>query len=133
MQINYLAVLVCAIVFMALGFFWYSPMLFAKQWMKLVKKTEKDIKKDAKPQMYIAAFVIALIISYMLANIINIYQATGAINGAITGFWVWLGFTATTTATEYLFEGRPRYLYFINTGYQLVAFIIAGGILAVWK
>lgn len=36
LNINWLPVLVAAIANMAIGGFWYSPVLFAKQWMKLV-------------------------------------------------------------------------------------------------
>lgn len=34
--INYLAVIVCAIILWVLGAAWYSPALFAKQWMALL-------------------------------------------------------------------------------------------------
>ena len=33
--INYIAVLVSAVIGMAIGALWYSPLLFGKIWMKL--------------------------------------------------------------------------------------------------
>lgn len=131
--INYLAVFVSAIIFMVIGFLWYSPILFAKSWMKLVKKTEKDIKDGAKPYLYFAAFIMALLANYVLASVIGYYQATTALSGVMVGFWMWLGFTGATSATSYIFEGRPRDLFVINYGYFLVSMIITGAILAVWR
>ena len=42
--INYLAVLVAAIVIFVLGGLWYSPLLFAKRWTALQNRTEEQIR-----------------------------------------------------------------------------------------
>jgi hypothetical protein len=55
--INYLAVLVAALVPMIIGFAWYSPALFAKKWMAILGKTEEEIKKSwpgSNPQLSFA-------------------------------------------------------------------------------
>src|SRR5437868_3361495 len=96
-SINYLAVIICAIIFMIIGFLWYSPILFAKPWMKLVEKTEKDLKNGAKPHLYVGAFIMALLTNYVLANVIGYYHAVTVLGGAAVGFWMWLGFTAATS------------------------------------
>ena len=47
-DINYLAVFVAAIINMIIGSFWYSPLLFAKPWMRalnLDQKKMQDMKK----------------------------------------------------------------------------------------
>ncbi|MDO8656228.1 MAG: DUF1761 domain-containing protein, partial [Nanoarchaeota archaeon] len=41
--INYLAVLVAAIISMIVGAFWYSPYLFGKQWTELMNLAPKDM------------------------------------------------------------------------------------------
>ena len=43
MNINYLAVVVAAIVNMALGSLWYGP-IFGKAWIKMMKFSESDMK-----------------------------------------------------------------------------------------
>jgi hypothetical protein len=45
---------------------------------------------------------------------------------------VWLGFVATTLAVNTYFGGRTRALWLIDNGYQLLAFVLMGAILAVW-
>jgi hypothetical protein len=53
--------------------------------------------------------------------------------GMKTAFWVWLGFVATTSATNAIFAGRSRNLWVIDSGYFLVALLLNGWILAVWQ
>jgi hypothetical protein len=48
------------------------------------------------------------------------------------GFAVWLGFVTTVQLTGALFGKQPTKLYLINTGYQLVCYLIMGAILAKW-
>ena len=48
------------------------------------------------------------------------------------GFAVWLGFVTTVQLTSVLFAKQPLKLYLINTGYQLVCYLVMGAILAVW-
>ena len=50
-----------------------------------------------------------------------------------TGFWLWLGFVATTQLSTVIFEERNFGLYLLNVGYQLVACLVCGAVLAVWS
>jgi hypothetical protein len=47
-------------------------------------------------------------------------------------FAVWLGFVTTVQLTAVLFARKPFKLYAIDTGYQLVCYLVMGIILAVW-
>ena len=120
--INFLAVLVSAIATMVIGFLWYSPMLFANPWMRLMGIDPNDKAKLAELQKgagktYGLAFV---------ASVITIPY------GMKIGFAVWLGFVTTVQLTGALFGKQPTKLYLINTGYQLVCYLVMGAILAKW-
>ena len=135
-DINYLAVLVAAIAAMAIGFLWYGP-LFGKVWIRLMgfdklnKKEMDKMKEKGKKSMPIA-FVVSLIMSYILAHFVDYTQAATFADGAIAGIWLWLGFIATVQIGSVLWEGKPVKLYIINTLHYLVTLIVMGGILAVW-
>lgn len=136
-EINYLAVLVAAVIPMVIGSFWYSPVLFGNQWMKLAgfskEQIEKAKKDKAKMQKaYMGSAVAALLMSYVLANFVDYANAVTFVQGAMTGFWAWLGFAAASSLPSYLFEGRPVKLWKLNTGYNLVSLLLIGGLLAVW-
>ena len=133
--VNYLTVLVAAVLNMVLGAFWYSPALFGKSWMALTGFKPEDAQKRmaGARQAYAVSFIASFLTAYALARIIWYAQAHSVLAGAAIGLLTWLGFVATTHGTNYLFEGRPSRLYGINTGYHLVALIVMGALLAVWK
>lgn len=135
-SINYTAVLAAAVVNMALGFVWYGP-LFGKPWMKMMGYTKEDMEKAKKsgmmPKVYAAAFVAALVMAYVLSHFLQVGSAASAMTGATIGFWVWLGFIATTTLNMVLWDRKPVNLYLLTNGYYLVLFLVNGALLAVWR
>jgi hypothetical protein len=139
-HINWLAVLVAGIVIFILGGLWYSPVLFAKKWIALQNKTEEQMRAEAAaanmPLMYASAFLTGLIIAWAMAMVfahIANDMTLNAAHGALFGALLWLGFAATTSYATALFSGKPRQLWLIDSAYNLVSFVLAGIILAVWR
>lgn len=133
---NLLAVLVSAIIAMAIGALWYSPLLFGKTWMKLMKFSEKDINEAKKKGMiksYITSFVSTLIMVYIVGYLIDITDTINLISGAILGILFWLGFIATTMINGVLWKNKPIKLYILNISHYFIVLIIAGIILTVWR
>ena len=133
-DVNYIAVLVAAIVNMVLGFLWYGP-LFGKQWIQLMafdKKKMEEAKKKGMTKTYIVAFISTLLMSYILAHFVKYTQAATIAEGITAGVWLWLGFIATVQLSMVLWEGKPVKLYLINIAYYLVALSVMGAILSVW-
>ena len=134
--INYVAVLVAAVVYMVIGFLWYSPILFGRPWMKLVGMKEGSMQGNQKAMMKSMglSFLTALVMTYVLAHFVYYVSATTPTQGMQLGFWVWLGFVATMGANEYIFAVKPKpwKLYGINVGYILVSLLAMGAILAAW-
>ena len=137
MGVNLLSVLVAAIATMILGFLWYSPILFAKPWTAamgydLNDKAKMDEMRKGAGKLYGITFVASLLSAFVLAKIIDVTTVTSALYGMKTGFAVWLGFVTTVQLTSTLFKKRPIKLYLIDTGYQLVCYLVMGAILAKW-
>ncbi len=135
--INPWAVLVTSVATMVIGFLWYSPLLFARPWMRLMGYDPDDKAKLAEMQkeagkLYGIAFVATLIAAAVLAKIIDLTSVVSIFYGMKVGFGIWLGFVATTQLTGALFTKQPMKLFLINTGYQLVCYMVMGAILAKW-
>lgn len=135
--VNYLAVLVTGVLIFVLGGLWYSPVMFTKRWIALQGKTMDQMKMEAStanmPLMYLSAFIGALVIAYVMAVLIS-RLAPGNLPAALhLAFFSWLGFAAATSYTTYLFSGRSKQLWLIDSGYNLVSFLIAGAVLAAWR
>ncbi len=134
-EVNLIAVLVCAMINMVIGMSWYSQSLFGKTWMKLSGINPKKIdtsKKKGMGKLYFLNFLAALLMMYILAHFVGYTESTTWMEGMQTGLWIWLGFIATTMLGMVLWEGKPFKLYLINSLYYLVTLCIAGAILASW-
>lgn len=137
-QINYLAVLVSAILAMVLGMVWYGRSLFGPFWLELMgidpkdKRKIKDMQKRATP-LYVAQLALSLLQLYILAHFII---AWGGNSGVSTAFWIYLGFVMPTLAGQAMWSGRPGHLamkqFIVTAGYQLLCFLMFGFILGMW-
>lgn len=130
-EFNWLAILVSAVAFMAVGAFWYGP-LFQKPWMRMTGITEESAKAGAG-KAYASMFVVAVISVIVLAVFINTLEADSFVEGMLVGLLIWVGFVATVMLNPVIFEKRPFALFLLNSGYNLVVLLVAGGILAVWQ
>ena len=134
-MINYIAIVVAAVIVYVIGAVWYSPLLFGKQWMKLQGFTKKNLTKAKKRGMakaYILTFAAVLVMTWVLGLLVEAFSGGSFAGGMIVGFWVWLGFLATTQIGMVFWENKPFSLYLLNTAHYLVVLALAGGILAVW-
>lgn len=137
-EINYLAVLVAGIAAMAVGFVWYGPMLFGKQWMKLMGHTKESMEAAKKEigKTYAISFVFTLVSAYVLSHVIGLSQSfygySPVMTGLTSGFWMWFGFVMPVQATDVLFGGKKWKLFGINTGYQLASLLVIGVVLGLF-
>lgn len=130
-SINWLAVLVAGISAFVLGGVWYSPALFGKAWMTDNNLTMETVKNGNKGKIFGIAFVLSLVMAANLAMFLNDAKTDiswGAIAGFLSGIWVF-GFVAI----HGLFEHRSWRLILINGGYSVVALILMGAIIGVWR
>jgi hypothetical protein len=135
--VNPWAVGVAAVATMIIGFVWYSPLLFARPWMRLMGHDPDDAAKLAEIQkgagkQYGITLIATIVSAIVLAKIIDLTSVNTVFYGMKVGFAVWLGLVATVQLTGALFTQQPAKLFLINTGYQLICYLAMGGILAKW-
>lgn len=137
--VNYVAVLIAAVVSMALGFLWYGPMVLGKPWMKLKGYTSETLKK-AQSEMgkfYGISFVLALVTAYILSHMMTLSQKFYGYpemqTGLTTAFFAWVGFMMPVQATATIFGDKKWKLLAIDTGYQLVSLLAMGLVLGYLK
>ena len=141
-DINYIAVIVSAVVFFALGALWYNDILFGKSWRDSMGKTDKEFEREQADSNMVVSFGLmflgSLLMAFVTAHLVDLMavvypNANDIMIGLQTGFWVWFGYIAAYVLTAISFENRPWKYYFINTGYWLVGALIMGVILNLWK
>lgn len=131
-EVNYLAVLVAAVVSMVVGFIWYGPLL-GKQWMKERGLSASNMKAAQKEmgKLYGLSFVVSLITAYVLSHVFflsqNFFDYSPLMGGLTTAFFMWLGFVMPVQVTATIFSDKKNWtLLMIDTGYQLAALLAMG-------
>jgi hypothetical protein len=135
MKINYPAVLVAAVIHFLLGGIWYG-VIFSNKFIELIGWSQEKLEQmgnKSHVSEYVFAFLTALVLVYILAHFVQYTGARTIAGGMQTAFWLWLGFVATTQISTVIFEERRMGLYLLNVGYELVACLVAGALLAVWR
>ncbi|MEI6275137.1 MAG: DUF1761 domain-containing protein [Prolixibacteraceae bacterium] len=131
-KVNIWSVVLAGISYLILGALWYSPLLFGKEWMRLNGFTDEDLKTNKPMWMitlftFLSACVAAFVISMVMGP--NSNAPFGAILGAcIALFWVTM-----SKLTSVLFENQPVKLFVLHAGFDLVAFMVMGAIVAYWR
>ena len=107
-SVNWLAVLVCAVLSMVIGFIRYGPM-FAKPWSAFTGWTNEKVAalgQSALMRSYGLAFVAAFVIATVLALALLATGASGVGDGLVTAAMLWLGLTGATIGVNMVFERR---------------------------
>jgi hypothetical protein len=128
-HIDFLTVIIAAIIYMIIKSLWYSPFLFGTVLHKLSGIKNADMRN--KYLCYPLNFVVALILSYFI-SLIEIYiGATSFWDGIVAGFVLWLGFVFTTQITSIIWvknTSRTK-IFLIRNGFLLLTFMVMGAIL----
>ncbi|MGE5729026.1 MAG: DUF1761 domain-containing protein [Gemmatimonas sp.] len=131
---NWLAIILAAVVAFLIGGLWYSPLLFARQWMAAHAHSPEDVarmKVDA-PRAYGISFVAFLVMAFILQMVLNHVDAHTWLSGALWAAHLWLGFAVTIGLMANVYSGKKLSVFLIDAGYQLVYFLVMGAILGAW-
>lgn len=134
MFLNYPAILVAAIGTFVLGAIWYSPLLFARAWMKANGISEADLPamQASAKRAYLVSFLCYLVVATAVAILVNRMNIGTLFGGIKLGLVLWVGFAAAIGLTSNMFSNKPLTAYLIDAGYQLVYLLGMSVLLAVW-
>jgi hypothetical protein len=126
--VSYPAILIAAILAFAFGATWYG--VLSKPW----QKAARIVAANGPPlaPLLITSFIAELIMAWVMAGVIGHLGAVTLRGGVITGFFLWLGFMATTTAINQRYEGYGWDLSIIDAGHWLGVALIMGAVIGWW-
>ncbi len=113
---------------------WYS--YFMTPWLIGVGRTSEWMHEYSgmmPPVQYAIAMLCSLIAAAVLSLAIQVSGEQTLLRGIKVGAVLWLGFIATSWATEYAFEVRSLEIFAINTGAWLANLVIMGAIVGAWR
>jgi hypothetical protein len=138
--VNYLAILVCVVISMVLGFVWYSRGFLGKAWMKEAGLTDARMKESGRSMSLAMGLTLvgSLLMAWILAHAIVYAQAyltttPPTMVGIVTGFFSWLGFMVPLGLNNYSYELKSWKYFAITMGYLLILLLIEGAVLGAWR
>ncbi|MFY9557641.1 MAG: DUF1761 domain-containing protein [Blastocatellia bacterium] len=134
-HINYLAVLVSALAAFALGGLWYSPLLFAKIWVKAHGYTDEQVQQMQKSagKAYAVSALCQFVIALTIAVLVGYLHMARCVQGLKLALLLWAGFAFPLGLMANMFSEKRISVFLIDTGYQLVYLLIIGAIITVWQ
>jgi hypothetical protein len=135
--VNYLALLASGIIGVAIGWIWYSPMVFGKQWMGAIGIDDSpEMRKEgmkSMPRAIVGSFAAQIVLAFVFTYFAQALGIANSIGAVQLGLWAWIGFVATTSLHPVLWERRPLVYYAVNAGYNLAMFVVIALIVVLWK
>jgi hypothetical protein len=130
-EINWIAVVVVALIYFAIVFFWYFPKAFGNLWLKLVGKESEPKSKIIRDTIIMipTSFITVLIIEIIM-DLTNMNEIASAL---LLNLLLWIGFVGLIGINQNNFNDRGIKLFLIEYMVYLVGFLIAGLVLAVWQ
>jgi hypothetical protein len=135
-QLNWLAVVVAALVYFVLGAIWYAPPTFGRIWQRSIG-WDPDA---APPQMQVTGYLIPLVAYLvMAAATAMLAAATGStdVQGGLTlGVVIGVAFALGRTAVDAAFDPHKpqKWVWFaVTSGYHLVGIVLVAIIVSVWQ
>ena len=132
-NINWLAVLVAAIVRLVVGSVWFSPIGFVKPWQKLTGVTPESMQKGLVRAIVID-FMLSLIMAFVLYHAVMYAtnMTPGIVSGIVVALLNWIGFVVATHLLLWAYENRSFKLIAIGAGSNLVSMLLMGALFGLW-
>jgi Protein of unknown function (DUF1761) len=133
--LNWLAIIVAAIVYFALGALWYSPMLFARPWQRSIGWDTERTPPQQNPMTYIVPFIAYVVMAIAVGLLAEATGSDTFAEGLVLGLIVGVGLSLAHTLVDATFDpNKPEpWLWFaINGGYHTIGLIIVAVIVSVW-
>lgn len=135
-EVNYLAVLIAAVVAWIFGAVWY--MTLSKAWVAALGKTFDQLKAEGEGRSraanafpFILSFVAEFIMATMLYGVMTHTGLFGLRAGLISGALIWFGFVITTLAVNNAYPMRKAMLTVIDGAHWLGVLLIMGAVIGV--
>jgi len=135
-QLNWLAVIVGAFIYFALGALWYAPQFLGRAWQRSIGwDPERTL-----PQMSAATYAVPLLAYLVMAVAIGLLAAvTGTDSlgeGVVLGLVVGIGLSLMHTLVDATFDPnkpQPWTWFAINGSYHALGILIVAIVVSVWQ
>lgn len=130
--INWLAVIVAAVAFYAIGFVIYGMLIPAEAWMVMSGISAAEMEAVGSSRMPFSV-VMPLMTAIFMAVIYKWAQVAGVSNGAKWGAVIALASAVPAVMYGWVYGVGPMEMTVVDAGHLLLGHVAAGAVLGGWK
>ncbi len=130
-DLNWLAILVAALVFFALGAVWYQRGVMGNRWMKAAAVDPSDASPRAP--IFVGTLIAYFLMATVLAALSQGLGASSFPDGLVLGLFTGVVFVAAQAWVNAAYEGRSMSLVLVNGGIGVIGHIVMAIIVTVWN
>lgn len=133
--INYFAVLVAVVASMVIGFVYYHPAVLGRVWMRLVGHSDESAQKGS-PLVYPVVIVASFLTAWALAGATflahEFYQGSFLVSALVTGWILWLAFTAARMLVHDIFDTRSLKITALSALNEFITITAMALVIGLW-
>lgn len=135
-DLNWLAVVVGAVVYFVLGALWYSPFLLGKAWQRSIGWDPERASPAASAMTYVVPFFAYLVMATATGLIAAAVGSDTFGEGLTLGVIIGVGYAAAHSFVDASFDPNkpePWTWFAINATYHALGLIVVAIIVSVWR
>ncbi len=129
-SLNWLAIVVAALAFFAVGAVWYQPKVMGTRWMKAAEVDPS--KASPNPFIFVGTYLAYFLMAMVLAMIAHGIGADSLGEGLVLGLFTGVTFVAAQAGVNAGYEGRSMNLVLVNGGVGVIGHVVMAIIVSVW-
>lgn len=133
-DLNWLAVIVAALAYFAIGAVWYAPPVFGKAWMAAGGMTEPG--DGPGPAIFAVPLIGSVLSAVALAMLAAASDTDTLSEGLVLGVVAAIGFALAISLVTATFESnkpKPMVWGAVNAGYHILGTLVASAIIGAWQ
>lgn len=134
-QLNWLAIVVGALVYFGLGALWYSPMVFGRAWQRSIGWDESRTPPQQSAMTYVVPVVAYLVMAIAVGLLAAATGTDEFVEGIVLGLVLGIGLSLAHTFVDASFDPNkpePWTWFAINGTYHALGLVIVAVIIAIW-
>ncbi|MGH2428545.1 MAG: DUF1761 domain-containing protein [Candidatus Limnocylindria bacterium] len=135
-ELNWLAVIVGALIYFALGALWYSPILLGRQWQRSIGWDPEKAPPEMNPLTYVVPLLAYLVMAVAI-GLLAASTGTDEIGEGVTlGVVVAIGLSLMHTLVDATFDPNkphPWVWFWINGTYHAIGLMIVAIVVSIWR
>jgi hypothetical protein len=135
-QLNWIAVVVSAIIYFAIGEVWFTDIAFGRSWRRAKDSESARQGPGIDGTATVVPLVAALVTAVTTGLLARAIGSDTFVEGVLLGLVVGIGYAVTLTAVDAALDtNRPHpWLWFAITGaYHLLGLLIVAVIVSMWR